>query len=48
MMLVLGGCLLIEGTIDVACCNDDRDAAVGEDVLTLLLDVSSSPSPASP
>ena len=49
MMLVCGRGRLVEGAIDVSCCNDDSDAAaVGEDVLTLLPDVSSPPSLASP
>ena len=49
MMLVFGRCLLVAGTLDVSCCNDDCDAAVvGGGVLTLLLDLSSPPSPLSP
>ena len=50
-MLVFGRYLLIEGTVDVSCCNDDCDApaaAVGEDVLTLLPDASSPPPPPPP
>ena len=50
MMLAFGRCRLVVGTIDVSCGNDDCvDAAdVGEDVLALLIDVSSPPSPVSP
>ena len=53
MILVLGRCLLlVDVTIDVSdACNDCSAAAdvdVGEGVLTLLLDVSSPPSPSSP
>ena len=53
MMLVLGRCLLlVVVTIDVsdACsdCSAAADVDVGEGVLTLLLDVSSPPSPSSP
>ena len=51
MMLVLGRCLLLVVTRDVSdVCNDCSVAAdvdVGESVLTLLLDVSSPPSPLS-
>ena len=51
MMLVFGRCLhLVAVTTEVATGNNDcTDAAdVGEGVLTLLLDVSSPPSPSSP
>ena len=47
MMLVFGRSRLVESTIDLSCCNDTYDAAaVCEDVLTRLPDISSPPSPA--
>ena len=50
MMLVLGLVCLVEGTSDVSGCDDfcRSEAAVGEDVLTLLPDVSSPSAPVVP
>ena len=51
MMLAFGRCRPVVGISDVSCGNDDctaAAAAVGEDVLTLLLDMSSPPFPVSP